>query len=56
MVKKLIICPNKGLLMGDFLIDDMINGRGQENFKGELIHFGSEHFSCWNSIVPHLFS
>ncbi len=42
--KKLIITPNKGLLRGDYLIDDYINGRGQESFGGELIHFGSDRF------------
>lgn len=43
-VDRLIICSNKGLLKGDFLIDDYLEGRGQENFKGELIHFSSERF------------
>lgn len=49
--KKLIICSNKGLLKGDFLIDDYIEGRGQEKFEGELLHFGSEVFPDWESIA-----
>ena len=39
ILKKLIICPNKGLLKGDVLIDDHIEGCGQENFEGKLIKF-----------------
>ena len=34
-VHKLILATNKGLLEGDYLIDDYIAGRGQENFDGE---------------------
>lgn len=49
--KKLIISPNKSLLMGDYLIDDYIEGKGQENFKGELIHFGSEQYPDWDSVL-----
>jgi len=51
VVNKLIIASNKGLLKGAFLIDDMVNGRGQENFEGEIIHFGSEKFFTWNDII-----
>lgn len=50
-VKKLIISPNKSLLKGDVLIDDHVEGRGQENFKGELIHFGSSRFQNWASVI-----
>jgi len=39
ILKRLIICPNKGLLKGDILIDDRISGYGQEYFKGRLIKF-----------------
>ncbi|MCL4109921.1 UNVERIFIED_CONTAM: hypothetical protein GTU68_012730 [Idotea baltica] len=48
--QKLIISPNKGLLRGDFLIDDHIEGRGQENFEGQLIQFGSTEFPDWESV------
>ena len=53
-VDKLIICSNKGLLKGDVLIDDYIEGRGQENFEGEFIHFGSEKFPNWRIISQYL--
>jgi 5'-nucleotidase len=48
--KRLILCTHKGLLKGDFLIDDNIEGKGQDLFEGELIHFGSEAFRNWSSI------
>lgn len=51
MVKKLIINNNKGLNKGDFLIDDFIEGRGQENFKGKIIHFGSVDFPDWEKVM-----
>jgi hypothetical protein len=54
--KKLILCPNKGLIKGDILIDDNINGRGQENFEGLIIQFGSTEFPDWNSIHNMLFN
>lgn len=50
MVRKLIISPNKGLNKGDYLIDDNLYGKGQENFEGKLIHFGSERFSNWIAV------
>jgi 5'-nucleotidase len=46
-VERLIICSNKSLLKGDILIDDHISGKVQENFEGQLIHFGSEEFMNW---------
>lgn len=54
--KKLIICPNKGLLKGDILIDDNISGKGQEAFEGKLIHFGSDEFCSWKRIMEILFT
>lgn len=53
-VNKLIISPNKGLLKGQFLIDDNIDGKGQENFEGKVIHFGSDSFPDWVSIRKEL--
>lgn len=51
--KKLILSHNKGLIIGDYLIDDRIaNGVG--DFKGEHIHFGTEKFPNWESILKHL--
>ena len=52
--EKLIICSNKGLLRGDILIDDNDHGKGQENFIGRLIQFGSVAFPDWNSIEKEL--
>lgn len=52
--KKLIICANKSLLKGDVLIDDNIQGKGQEWFDGELIHFGSKNYPNWHSVMSHL--
>lgn len=53
-VPKLIISMNKGLFKGDYLIDDWTKGRGQENFEGELIHFGSNQFPDWQAIQDYL--
>lgn len=47
---KLILCPHKGLLKGDILIDDNVEGKGQDLFDGELIHFGSKAFPNWASV------
>lgn len=51
MVKNLIISNHKGLNKGDFLIDDFIEGRGQENFEGKIIHFGSVDFPDWEKVL-----
>ncbi len=50
----LILATNKGLLKGDYLIDDYEAGRGQENFEGELIYFGSDRYPDWDSIMKYL--
>ena len=55
MVRKLIISPNKGLNKGDYLIDDNKSGRGQENFEGELIHFGTEGLYNWAEILVYFY-
>lgn len=52
--EKLIISPNKGLLKGDILIDDLIEGRGQENFEGKIIQFGSADHPNWKSVITQL--
>jgi 5'-nucleotidase len=49
-VKKLIICPNKSLLKGQYLIDYNHTGKGQEKFEGKLIHFGSDEFPNWEKV------
>ena len=50
MVDKLILCPNKALLKGDYLVDDKI----WEDFEGEQIHFGSDLFPDWTSVINYL--
>lgn len=51
--KKLILCTDKSLLKGDYLIDDSIDD-GQLDFEGELIHFGSQDFKDWNAVKTYL--
>lgn len=52
--KKLILAPNKSLLMGDYLIDDFGSGKGQEGFQGKLIHFGTPAFPNWKTVTAYL--
>lgn len=51
--KKLILSHNKGLLKGDFIIDDR-TVNGVSDFEGEHIHFGSEKFPNWETVVKYL--
>ncbi|MDZ7903454.1 MAG: hypothetical protein U5L01_13300 [Rheinheimera sp.] len=53
-VERLIICPNKGLLIGDILVDDQISGRGQELFTGSLWQFGSVECPDWSAVCQRL--
>lgn len=48
---KLIISPNKGLNRGHFLIDDNVSGKGQEDFEGKILHFGSTEFPDWPAVI-----
>ena len=51
--KKLILSHNKHLNRGDYLIDDRIkNGAGE--FEGEHIHFGTDIFPDWESVLKYL--
>ena len=51
--KRLILSHNKNVNIGDYLIDDRTaNGAGQ--FKGEHIHFGTEQFPDWDSVLKYL--
>ena len=51
--KKLILSHNKGLLRGDFLIDDRtLNGVSE--FKGEHIHFGTPEYPNWDAVLKYL--
>lgn len=51
--KRLILTHRKDLCIGDFLVDDRFkNGAGE--FRGEHIHFGSEKFPNWKSVLEYL--
>jgi len=51
--KRLILSHNKQLNIGDYLIDDRTaNGAG--GFTGEHIHFGTEKFPDWKSVLSYL--
>lgn len=48
--KRLILSHNKGLLKGDFLIDDrLVNG--VKEFEGTHIHFGSVDIPDWDNVL-----
>jgi 5'-nucleotidase len=51
--KKLILCHNKGIVKGDFLIDDRI-ANGVADFEGEHIHFATEEYPDWESVLQRL--
>jgi 5'-nucleotidase len=51
--KKIVFTHNKGLLKGDFLIDDRTKN-GADRFEGELIQFGSAKFPNWKSVLDAL--
>ena len=51
--KKLILCHNKGLVKGDYLIDDRI-ANGVADFEGEHIHFGNDEFPGWKEVLTYL--
>lgn len=51
--KKMAITHLKGMLIGDYLIDDRTaNGAGE--FSGKHIHFGKDEFPNWDSVLKHL--
>ncbi|MBI1375501.1 MAG: hypothetical protein GC159_22540 [Phycisphaera sp.] len=52
--KKLILCANKGLLKGRWLIDDNVTGKGQDTFEGEVIHFGSTQYPDWLAVLDYI--
>ena len=51
--KRLILSHHKNLNIGDYLIDDRTKN-GASDFKGEHIHFGTEKFPDWNSVINYL--
>lgn len=51
--KRLILTHRKDLNVGDYLIDDRTrNGAGE--FTGEHIHFGTDKFPDWDSVLEYL--
>ena len=51
--KKLILSHHKNLNAGDYLIDDRLrNGAGK--FKGEHIHFATDKFPDWDTVLDYL--
>lgn len=53
ILEKTIMCGDKSLLKGDYLIDDM-DGYGQSKFEGEWIKFGSSRFLTWKDVINYL--
>lgn len=51
--KRLILSHHKNLLIGDYLIDDRLKN-GVDKFTGEHIHFGTESYPNWESVVEYL--
>ena len=51
--KRLIISYYKNLCHGDYLIDDR-DRHGAKDFGGEWIHFGSERFPNWQTVLDYL--
>lgn len=51
--KRLILSHHKNLNRGDYLVDDRVKN-GAERFQGERIHFGSEKFPDWSTVVDYL--
>ena len=51
--KRLILSHHKNLNRGDYLIDDRLKN-GADKFIGEHIHFGTEKFPDWKSVLNYL--
>lgn len=51
--KRLILSHHKNLCKGDYIIDDRTR-HGVDIFEGEHIHFGTERFPDWNSVLEYL--
>ena len=51
--KRLILSHHKHLNAGDYLIDDRLKN-GADKFTGEHIHFGTEQFPDWVTVVEYL--
>ena len=51
--KRLILSHHKNLCKGDYIIDDRTL-HGVDIFDGEHIHFGTERFPNWESVLDYL--
>ena len=51
--KRLILSHHKNLCKGDYIIDDRTR-HGVDIFDGEHIHFGTERFPDWDSVLAYL--
>ena len=51
--KRLILSHHKQLLIGDYLIDDN-KWNGASEFQGKWIHFGSNEFPNWKTVLNYL--
>ena len=51
--KRLILSHHKNLCKGDYIIDDRTL-HGVDIFDGEHIHFGTERFPDWDSVLDYL--
>lgn len=51
--KRLVLCHQKQLMIGDYLVDDR-RFNGASEFKGKWIHFGSEQFPNWDRVLKYL--
>lgn len=51
--KRLILSHHKNLNDGAYLVDDRTKN-GADAFTGEHIHFGTEHFPDWDSVLSYL--
>ena len=51
--KRLILSHHKNLNRGDYIIDDRVKN-GVDEFEGEHIHFGSEKFPNWDTVLKYL--
>jgi 5'(3')-deoxyribonucleotidase len=51
--KRLILSHHKNLNDGAFLVDDRLKN-GVDKFKGEHIHFGTEQYPDWDSVLVYL--
>jgi 5'(3')-deoxyribonucleotidase len=50
MTDRLIMCADKGMVNGRYLIDDY---EANKNFSGEFIHFGKEQYPDWPTVVEY---